>query len=257
MRKPIAGRNEGTHMLRTITQIQGDKLGATDGEIGHVKDFYFDEVDWVVRYLVADTGSWMPGRLVLISPHALGRLYQGGKTLLVNLTRQQIEDSPSIDAHKPVSRQYEEEYHRYYGWPYYWMGGGLWGMSGFPILTQRSEPFRGEQRTDAPVSRKPADAHLRSAQTLIGYKIEAETVLVGDLEDFVLDDQSWAIRSLVVDVGSWHSHRKVLISPGAIERISWDESKMIIRLTKEALLGSAEFDPASFGIREHDPRILQ
>jgi uncharacterized protein YrrD len=244
-------------MLRSIKQIQGDKLGATDGEIGHVKDFYFDDVDWVVRYVVADTGSWMPGRLVLVSPHAIGPLYQAGRILLVNLTREQIEKSPSIDAHKPVSRQHEEEYHQYYGWPYYWQGDELWGMSGFPILAERAEPFHGEQRTNAPVSRKTADAHLQSAQTIIGYKIEAEAERVGDVEDFVLDDQSWAIRQLVVDVGSWRSNRKVLISPGAIERISWDESKIIISLTKEAVLGSPDFDPASFGIQEHDPRILQ
>jgi sporulation protein YlmC with PRC-barrel domain len=243
-------------MLRTIKQIEGDKLGATDGEIGHVKDFYFDDVEWVVRYVVADTGSWMPGRLVLISPHALGRLYQGGKVLLVNLTREQIEKSPSIDAHKPVSRQHEEEYHRYYGWPYYWQGDGLWGISGFPILTERAEPFHGEQRWDPPASRKTADAHLRSAQTIIGYKIEAEAKLVGDVEDFVLDDQSWAIRQLVVGVGSWRSNRRVLIPPSELERISWDESKVVLKLTKEAVLESPDFDPASFGIREHDPRLF-
>ena len=244
-------------MLRTIKQIQGDKLGATDGEIGHVKDFYFDDVDWVVRYVVADTGSWMPGRLVLISPHAIGRLYQAGRILLVNLTREQIEKSPSIDAHKPVSRQHEEEYHRYYGWPYFWEGEGSWGMSGFPVLTERSEPFRGEQITDAQASRKTVDAHLRSAQTIIGYKVEADGELAGYVEDFVLDDKPWAIRQLVVGVGSWLSNRRVLISPGEIERISWDESKVIVKLIKDGILGSAEFDPASFGIREHDPRILQ
>jgi hypothetical protein len=243
-------------MLRTIKELQGDKLGATDGEIGHVKDFYFDDVDWVVRYVVADTGSWMPGRLVLISPHALGRLYPGGKILLVNLTREQIEKSPSIDAHKPVSRQQEEEYHRYYGWPYYWQGDGLWGMSGFPILTERSEPFPGEQRTDAPAARKTVDAHLRSAQTIIGYKVQAGAERAGYVEDFVLDDKPWAIRQLVVGVGSWLSNRKVLVSPKAIERISWDESKVIVKGTKAAILGSPEFDPTSFGIREHDPRLF-
>ena len=100
-------------MLRSINQLYGDKLGASDGEIGQVKDFYFDDQNWAIRYLVADTGSWLPGRQVLISPHAFGSLYQAGKLLLVNLTRKQIEDSPSIESHKPVSRQYEEEYYRY------------------------------------------------------------------------------------------------------------------------------------------------
>ena len=93
-------------MLRSIKQLYGNKLGASDGEIGHVKDFYFDDQNWAVRYLVADTGSWLPGRQVLISPHSLGRLDQAEKILRVNLTRKQIENSPSIESHKPVSRQY-------------------------------------------------------------------------------------------------------------------------------------------------------
>jgi len=105
-------------MLQSVTRLFEARLGASDGEIGRVNDLYFDDQNWAVRYLVADTGSWMPGRLVLISPRAFGNLHQGGKVLLVNLTRQQIENSPSIESHKPVSRQYEEEYHRYYGWPF-------------------------------------------------------------------------------------------------------------------------------------------
>ena len=243
-------------MLRTIKQIQGDRLGATDGEIGHVKDFYFDDVDRVVRYVVADTGAWMPGRLVLISPHALGRLYQGGRVLVVNLTRAQIENSPSIETHKPVSRQYEEEYHRYYGWPYYWMGDGLWGMSGFPILSEGAQPFQGERRTDAPAKRKSVDAHLRSAQAITGYEIQAIDEAIGHVADFVMDDKSWAIRHVVVDTRHWLSGKRVLISPSQINRISWDESKVYVDLTKEAVLGSPVFDPASFGIREHDPRLF-
>ena len=99
-------------MLHSIQQRYGEKLRATDGEIGHVRDFYFDDKTWTIRYLVADTGGWLTDRQVLISPHALGHLYPQGKVLLVNLTREQIEKSPSIDEHKPVSRQHEEEYHR-------------------------------------------------------------------------------------------------------------------------------------------------
>ena len=104
-------------MLHSIQQRYGEKLRATDGEIGHVRDFYFDDKTWTIRYLVADTGGWLTDRQVLISPHALGHLYPKGSVLFVNLTRKQIERSPSIDDHKPVSRQHEEEYHRYYGYP--------------------------------------------------------------------------------------------------------------------------------------------
>src|SRR5208283_3959794 len=131
-------------MLRSIKQLYGDKLGASDGEIGHVKDFYFDDQDWAVRYVVVDTGSWLPGRQVLISPHAFGSLHPSGKVLCVNLTRKQIENSPSIALHTPVSRQYEEEYYRHFGWPFYWQGDALWGTNGFPILDAAAMPPPGE-----------------------------------------------------------------------------------------------------------------
>lgn len=122
-----------------MKQLYGNKLGATDGEIGHVKDFYFDDQNWAVRYLVADTGSWLTGRQVLISPHSLGLLDHQVKLLHVKLTRSQIENSPSIETHKPVSRQYEEEYYRYYDWPFYWQGDGIWGgVSGFPLLERQA-----------------------------------------------------------------------------------------------------------------------
>ena len=107
-------------MLQSIQKLHGSKLGASDGDIGHVKDFYFDDCTWAIRYVVAETGNWLTGRQVLISPHAFGRMQPAGKAMLVKLTRKQIEDSPAIETHKPVSQQFEEEYHRYYGWPYYW-----------------------------------------------------------------------------------------------------------------------------------------
>ena len=135
---------KGNDMLHSIKQLRGTKLGASDGVIGQLKDFYFDDRNWVVRYLVADTGNWLPGRKVLLTPHALDRLDPAGTLLSVRLTRKQIEDSPSMESHQPVSRQYEEEYYRYYGWPFYWQGNALWGMSGFPIL-------------DLPASAAPAE----------------------------------------------------------------------------------------------------
>src|SRR5271168_4135024 len=149
-------------MLQSIKKFYGDKLGASDGEIGQVKDFYFDDQNWAVRYMVADTGTWLTSRQVLLSPHVFGSLDQAGKVLTVNLTRKQIENSPSIEWHKPVSRQYEEEYYRYYGWPYYWQGDGLWGMSGFPILELPATTAPRGHPAPIDVKHKRSDAHLRS-----------------------------------------------------------------------------------------------
>ncbi len=161
--------NQAIHnfMLRSIKQLYGEKLGALDGEIGQVKDFYFDDDKWGVRYVVADTGSWLTGRQVLLSPPICSAaLLRPEKCCAVHLTRQQIQDSPSISLHLPVSRQYEEEYHEYYGWPYYWQGDALWGMSGVSMaeLPARREPdritFGG--RPEPPTSECPSAQYASS-----------------------------------------------------------------------------------------------
>src|ERR1017187_1263842 len=222
-------------MLQSIKQLYGNKLGASDGEIGHVKDFYFDDRNGAVRYVVADTGSWLAGRQVLISPHAFGSLHQAGKVLRVNLARKQIENSPSIESHKPLSRQYEEEYYRYYGWPYYWQGDGLWGMSGFPILELPPKPLPGGQMAAIDSQHKRADAHLRSTQAVNGYHLKASDGVIGHVCDFMMDDQSWAIRQLVVKTGHRFFGKEVQIPTRKVDRISYPDSTVLVSLTREAV----------------------
>jgi len=172
---------------------------------------------------------------VLISPHAFGSLHQAGKLLLVNLTRKQIEGSPSIESHKPVSRQYEEEYYRYYGWPYYWQGDGLWGMSGFPILEPPAKALPGEPATAGGRSPERADAHLRSTQAVNGYHLQTSDGTIGHICDFMMDDQTWAIRQLVIKTGHRFSGKEVQIPTSQVDRISYEKSTVSVNLTSEAV----------------------
>jgi hypothetical protein len=226
-------------MLRSIKELYGNKLNTADDEIGHVKDFYFDDRSWAVRYVIVDTGSWLPGRQVLISPHAFGQVHQTGKHLAVNLTRKQIEDSPSILAHQPVSRQYEEEYHRYYGWPVYWQGDGLWGMSGFPFLELPPQPGATKAKTEV-THGKAGDAHLRSTQAVNGYHLHASNGILGHVCDFLMDSKSWAIDQLVIKIGHRFSGKEVQIPTEKVEHISYDDSAVHVNLTTEAV----ELSPA-------------
>jgi len=234
-------------MLRCVKQLYGHKLGASDGEIGHVKDLYFDDHNWVVRYLIAETGSWLSGRKVLISPHAFGSLRQAGQLLVVNLTKKQIEDSPPIETHKPVSRKYEEAYYRYYGWPYYWQGDGLWGMSGTPLLELPPEPLPVE--LDGPSDPPPEtrDLHLRSALAVNGYHIQASDGEMGHICDFMIDDQSWAIAQLVVKTGHRFSGKEVEIPTSLVDRINYEESAVYVNLTSKAVQESRAHGPAPMG----------
>ena len=206
-------------MLYGVKQLWGYNLGALDGEIGHVKGFYFDDKDWVIRYLVADTGFWLPGRVVLISPFGLGSIYAGGKILEVKLTREKVENSPSIDTQLPISRQHEAAYYRYYNWPYYWDGPWLWGMNPVPLAPTQYEP-PPEPKETAPDAGQP-DSHLRSTQEVIGYTIQASDGEIGHVEDFLIDDSNWAIHSMVVATGHWWSGKNVMVPPKSIQRVSW------------------------------------
>jgi sporulation protein YlmC with PRC-barrel domain len=220
-------------MLQSIKQLYGNKLGASDGEIGHVKDFYFDDKNWTVRYVVADTGSWLPGRQVLISPRVFGVFHQDGKILSVNLSRKQIEGAPSIESHKPVSRQYEEEYHRYYGWPFYWEGNGLWGTSGFPVLSAPLKTMPHKESAAANQKQEHTDAHLRSAQAVNGYSIKANDGITGHVTDFMMDDKSWAIGQLVVKTGHRFTGKEVQIPVSKVGRISYEESTVFVNLARQ------------------------
>jgi sporulation protein YlmC with PRC-barrel domain len=220
-------------MLQSIEQLYGNKLGAADGEIGHVKDFYFDDETWAVRYVVAETGSWLTGRQVLIAPHAFGEFHQTGKLLFVNLRRAQIENSPTIELHKPVSRQFEEEYYRYYGWPSYWQGDGLWGMTGFPVVALPANIVSAPDSNTVRVRRK--DAHLRSTRALKGYEIHAMNGTIGHVSDFMMDARTWAIGEFVVKIGHLLAAGEVEIPVNKIGRISYEDSAVHVNLTRNAI----------------------
>ena len=219
-------------MLHSIHLRYGEKLRALDGEIGHVRDFYFDDQNWAVRYVVADTGGWLPGRLVLLSPHAFGELVPEGKTLRINLTRRQIEDSPSIEEHKPVSRQHEEEYHSHYGFPYYAQSAPLWGLAGYPVLVPPPPPNDPDKQA--------VDAHLRSTRFVKGYEVEAEDGPVGKVDDFMVDRQTWIIRKIAIDCGHWLSQNRLLIPSERVARISYDRSTLYVAAAKAELIERAD-----------------
>jgi hypothetical protein len=228
-------------MLHSVKQLHGYKLEALDGEIGHVTGFYFDDKDWVVRYLMTDAVSWMPGCKVLISPYALGNIYAAGKLLEIKLSRERIKNSPSIDTELPVARQHEREYYRYYNWPTYWNGPGLWGLNSTPIIPSLSEPsYEDEPETDS---------RLRSTQEITGYAIQALDGEVGHVEDFLIDETNWAVRHLVVTTGLWRLGRNVMVPPQSIEKVIWEESKMFVQLTRSEVQPEPEFEPALAGHR--------
>lgn len=240
-------------MLRQVKDLINLRLGAQDGDIGRVKDLYFDDQNWAVRYLIADTGTWLPGRRVLISPVALGEVVDN--TVSVNLTRRQIEAAPSVDKDKPVSRQHETDYARYYGWPMYWYGPALWGPTPYPVYDRNVPP--GTPADPMLHREQTADPHLRSVGEVTGYHLQARDQEIGHVEDFLVDDSDWAIRYLVVDTRNWLPGKKVLLAPQWIGEVNWERTCVSTDLTADAIRNAPEYDSTAEISRRYEEQLYR
>jgi hypothetical protein len=240
-------------MLRSVNDLQGEQIHARDGDIGNVDSFLFDDESWTIRYLVVKTGNWLMGRKVLISPISIAaKQEENGLTL--SLTRQQIKDSPDIDTDKPVSRQHEIDYSSYYGYPFYWFGPDLWGPSPRPVGATSQYAGSAAAPGTARVKQEP-DSHLRSSREVIGYYIEATDGDIGHVEDFLVEDQNWAIRYVVVDTVNWWPGKKVIVSPDWVESVSWAELRVHLKLSRQSIKSAPEYDPSAGVDRDYEERL--
>jgi sporulation protein YlmC with PRC-barrel domain len=242
-------------MLRTVKNMQDYVISATDGNIGHVKDVYFDDENWCVRYLVVDTGTWLSSRKVLISPISIGLANWAEKLLPVSISKEQVKNSPDIKTEKPVSRQQEIELLEYYGYPYYWGGYGIWGagvhpnmmLTGYADLVSPPDVEHPQvAKTNAQAEgdkRHEDDIHLRSCQAVIDYHIHATDGDIGYIQGLIVDEETWAIRYIIVNTSNWWLGHQVLIPPHWIQDVSWQDAKASVNLTRQEVKDAPPYNP--------------
>jgi uncharacterized protein YrrD len=225
-------------MLQRLNPLRGCPVFALDGDIGAVKDFYFDDDTWTIRYVVADTGTWLQGRRVLIPLSALHEPDWHQRRIPVRLTREQVRNSPDVETQRPVSRQAEAASLKYYGYPYYWGGPALWGAVGAPSLMAGLpvQPMAIEAPSDE------RDTHLRSCAEVTGYHVRATDGEIGHVDDFVIDPGTWSIAHLLLDTSNWIGGKSVLIAPASIQKISWSDRTVAVSLSRNAVGRSPEPD---------------
>ena len=177
-------------MLHLAQKIAGVTVSGTDGEIGTLEDFYFEEAGWNVRYLLVDTGSWFDGKRVLLSPSAV--LGDWGRTgVHVNLSRDDVRNSPALD---------------------------------------------DEAMPDV------ADERLDSVKTTSGYHIRARNGEIGHVDDFLIGQDSWRIRYLLVDTSNWIGGRSVIVSSDAVERVDKEDNQIYVAADRDAIKNAPELE---------------
>jgi len=247
--------------------LDGFVIGATDGPIGHVRDFHFDDEEWVIRYFVVETGSWLASRKVLISPFAIGNPDWTEKVLPASISKAQVENSPDIDTDKTDSRQQEIRYHGYYGYPFYWGGAGLWGDDDYPSMSMEAVPgyvappvvpapdMPELQVQGEPFRVRQDDPHLRSCKAVIGYHVQAVDGDVGHVQALLVDVETWAVRYIVVDTSNWWLGHQVLIAPQWIGDVRWSDATVMVNLTQQAVKDAPAYDSAAMPDREQEAGI--
>jgi len=255
-------------MLRTLKELHDYTIGAVDGAIGQVTDLFLDDEAWVVRYLVVDTGGWLSGRKVLISPMAIGEPNWAGQLLPVSITKEQVKNSPDVDTDKPVTRQHELEFSGYYDYPYYWGGGGYWGVGmypgtmmagyggfGSPRAAIRQETQNARARAEEARGDAHADPHLRSCKEITGYHIHASDGDIGHVSGMLIDDETWAVRYLIVNTSNWWVGHQMLVAPQWIEGVSWADGTVSVKLTRQAVKDAPVFESTGTLTREDEARL--
>jgi sporulation protein YlmC with PRC-barrel domain len=230
-----------------LKQLRGFTASGSDGDVGRVEDLLFDDERWTVRYLAVEMGGLLDRRQVLVSPISFESVDWPAQRFRLKLTKEQVVSSPNIDADEPVSRQREAELNRHYGYPYYWGSTGIWGSGFYPgMLLPPPLAAPLPERILAPTERPESatDTHLRSAQHVTGYQIQGRDDAIGHVEDFMIDDESWQIRYLIVDTSKWWFGKKVLLSPEWVERVSWEDRQVDVDLPREAIKEGPAWDPA-------------
>ncbi len=233
-------------MIRSAKGLHKFEIIATDGQIGTVSDFLFDDERWAIRYAVVDTGRWLPGRKVLISPLSISRTDWNEQRLLLSISLEQVKASPGIDLHQPVSRRREQEYFDHFGYPYYWGHAGLWGAQAVPMMPTAGE-LAARHAASLEAERQAAsqgDAHLRSVAEVTGYTIRAVDGDIGHVEDVLFDDLDWAVRYLVVDTSNWWFGKHVVVAPEWISEVSWPDRAVSVSVTRQSLKNAPPYDRA-------------
>ena len=242
-------------MIISSKQLTHFSIHALDDKVGGIRDILFDDETFTVRYLVADTNTWLPlSRKVVISPISVKQLDEDSESVHINMTVDTLKNSTSIDEHKPVSREYEENLFKYFGYGYYWIGPGAWGEFAHPnelVELQRAE----ESETETP---KKSTNHLRAVGEVGGYEVATTTDNVGHISNFVIDTESWKIIMLVVDTNNWLPGGKHLaLLPSDIESIDWAAHSVVVNLSHDELVDRPEVESEKISEEGYVPMLCE
>lgn len=227
-------------MILSIKDLFDYKLMTADGEAGEIKDALYDERDWVLRYVVVETGGWLSGRELLIPPSVLGAPDSARREFPVSMTRDQLSNSPPREAGEDITRRHEEDLYRYYGWEPYWVPEGAMGP--LPGTVMVESPEEAAETQTAVLEERHAEPRLRSIKDTLGFKVHGVDEDLGKVDNFLMDDETWDVRYVVLNTGGLFKSRRVPISVRWINNLDWENHALHLDLGKKDVHDSPDWD---------------
>lgn len=234
-------------MLRNLNSLVNRPVMAEGGRLGEVKGFFFDDRQWIVRYLIVETLSHSHSRETIISTAAFkGQDWNAG-TLVTDLSLTQVRNGPEVELDRPLAIAQEERIARYFGWPVYW------NALGAEVHRATVTPSGARAMV---VERESTLHALRGTREIRGFGIRAIDGEVGEIADLVADDASWQVHYLEIDTGTILSGKKVLLSPEWVESVDWYAHTVSVPLSKSTIKESPAYDPSEPITRTYEDKLF-
>ncbi|EPX77919.1 hypothetical protein [Salipiger mucosus] len=220
-------------MLMSFHDLRSYGIHATDKQTGSINDFYFDDHEWRLRYLVAHTGFFLTGRETLVGAARLGTPDTERMELPINLSAQELRTAEPGEAHQPANAQR----HATHMLP----DTGFWAP--YLVATElfytpsRAQELMAETRdeNDTTEAEDYQDMKLRSMVEVIGYKIAEKDGDVGSVCGFLIDPEDWTLQHVVVETGHWLPGRRVAITTRWIEAADWHEQRIHVEVSRQEI----------------------
>jgi hypothetical protein len=207
-------------MIITANQIYGVATRCTDGCLGKVDDLLFDDRSWNVTSVVIRLGGWLQHQRVLVTPADIEATEWSTGRLCLRLSQSRLRTAPSLESNPPVAMQKWREL-QVVAWDGFWSG----------VL-----------------NRMPGDPHLRNTRAVTGYRVLGLDAKAGYIDSFVIDDETWQIRYLVVRVGRRRTAKRVVLEPRWVESIAWEDRRVQIHLPRTEIEHAREFAAKELGV---------
>lgn len=224
-------------MNRSVKHLHTYTLVARDGELGSIREMYFDDKNWTIRYLISDLERFPEKDKAAISPVSVEDIDWKNGTIRVDLPKNVVADSPEVDVEKPFNRSKERQLNSYYHFPTYWSGIGLWGNHVYPGLLAEESPTEEEERSGGDQENR---VYVHRAKEACGYTIEATDGEIGHVEDLVIEEKTWEIQFLVIDTRNWLPGKKVIVDTHWLDEVNWQDGTVKVSLPRNAIRGATE-----------------